>query len=480
MRQRRLKPGIALACAVMLAGGAVPALSETETEGAPISEWRVESVVTHVNVGRHLDVAKDPITRETVVSYYDGVNGDLYLGMSFGTGPGNCGPGSQWHCVLLDSQGDVGQYNSIAIGGGGNWSEVWVSYYDATNAALKVARASYYRPTKDQFSFTLYTIDSGNPANNTFKGKHTSIALSPASIPHIAYQMSNPFPNVDEAQLYAHYVSSGGNCGEGAAAGKWQCDLIANDEGVGEYAAIDYELDPHATIAYFDRGRGYPVVAAYSGGGGNCGPANTWLCRSVENAGRVTGAYLSLYTEANGAPHLAYYNETEGTLEYATYVASGGNCGFSSGSLQWEWQCDWIDDMGSSTTSMGIDMEEDGAGYPIIAYQDATSAVGPAALRIARPYAAADWNPVPNCGPIDLFYTWVCGAVDTGGATLSEADHLALDLTPGGEALIAYLEIDSYPYPAEGSVKVAYEPLLVFEDGFESGNTGGWSASVPE
>lgn len=448
------------------------------TGAQPVSEWLVESVIDHVNVGPHMDVATDPETGTTFVSYYDGVNGDLYLARSRGLGPGNCGPANDWHCQLLDSTGDVGQYNSVAVGAEGPWGWVWVAYYDATNAALKVVFGEYYRPTGG-FSFSVRTVDSGSPGG-PYKGKHTAIALGPTGYPHIAYQYSNDFSHINEAQLYAYQVAPGtGNCGKGGEAGRWQCDVITSDEGVGQYAAIDVEGYLRVTIAYFDGDRGHPLVATTTESTGNCGPSNTWLCRSVQNAGHVTGKFLSLYTEENGHPHIAYYNETDETLEYATYVVSGGNCGFSSGSMQWEWQCDWIDDMGASITSMGIAIEEDGSGSPVIAYQDATSLIGPATLKLARPYAATDWNPTPNCGPIDLFYTWFCEQMDTGGAYLSEASEVSMDVSSGGYATVAYREVDSYPFPAEGSVKIAMEPRLVFEDGFESGNTSVWSSMVP-
>jgi hypothetical protein len=306
------------------------------------------------------------------------------------------------------------------------------------------------------------------------------MALGETGLPHIAYQLSNEFAHIDESQLYARFIPSVmGNCGEGSASGFWQCELIFNDEGVGEHAAIDVIDYDTRTIAFYDRERGCPVVASYVGSGGNCGLSNTWFCRTVEHTTFDTGQYLSLDLEDNGLPHLAYYNETDQSLEYATYVGSGGNCGFSSLSLEWEGQCDWIDDMGSSLTPMGIDLAFGDGGYPIIAYQDATSAVGPAALKIARPYWATDWSPVPNCGPIDLMYTWVCEMMDHGGANLDEADTVAVNVNPDGEAWVAYRELDDYPYPPEGSIKVAYESTNVFVDGFESGDTSAWSVVVP-
>jgi len=82
-------------------------------------------------------------------------------------------------------------------------------------------------------------------------------------------------------------------------------------------------------------------------------------------------------------PHIAYYSDND-TLAYAVYVGSGGNCGLN-GILVYEWQCDEIDFMGSSTHAKGLSLALDGAGYPIIAYQS-----GDNILKMARP-AAAQW-----------------------------------------------------------------------------------------
>ena len=161
---------------------------------------------------------------------------------------------------------------------------------------------------------------------------------------------------------------------------------------------------------------------AKSVGPGNCGPSDAWTCQLFDSAGDV-GQYNS--------------------------IAVGGE----------------------GPTSMGIAIEEDDNGFPIIAYQDVPVPIGSAALKIARPYAAVDWNPNPNCGPIDLFYTWVCEMMEGGGASLDEADAVSLTVNTAGEALVAYRELDSYPFPAEGSIKVAYESAEIFSDGFESGNT---------
>ncbi len=48
-----------------------------------------------------------------------------------------------------------------------------------------------------------------------------------------------------------------------------------------------------------------------------------------------------------------------------------------------------------------------------------------------------------------------------------------------GEATIAYRELNSYPFPTEGSVKVAFEPKVIFRNGFDCGDTLQWSTTVP-
>jgi hypothetical protein len=127
--------------------------------------------------------------------------------------------------------------------------------------------------------------------------------------------------------------------------------------------------------------------------------------------------------------------------------------------MQWEWQCDEIDDMGTSLTSMGVALAEDGAGYPIIAYQDGSDDQALVALQVARPHVALDPNTVPNCGPQDLFLIWYCEFIDGGGSYTDEAGSVSLALNSAGLAPIAYHELYSYQFPPEGNLKVAYQRL---------------------
>jgi hypothetical protein len=435
-------------------------LTSLDNSSSAMAPWFIDTVVSTGNIGQHVSVAIDPGSGMTFISYYDqDLGGTLNLARYLGSSS-NCGPDNVWHCQILDSLGSVGEYNSIATYPSGDGVKVIISYYDFTWGALKYIDGYAEAST---FTFDTYTIDTGNPANGYSKGMHTSVKFDSAGTPHIAYQYNSTFTN--EAQLYAYWVGDGtGNCGEGDVEGDWQCDTIFNDEGVGMYASLDIDGSDRPSIAFYDADNGYPWVASHIGSGGNCGPTNDWYCRSVHQAALDTGKYVSLVVEDSGLAHIAYYNASDETLEYATWVGSGGNCGFSSISIKYEWQCEWIDDMGTTLSPpMGISIALDTDGYPIIAYQDASDDLAPAALKLARPHVVLDPNIVPNCGPQDLFHLWYCGFIDTGGSfDVAEAGSVSMALNPAGLATIAYHEHDSYVYPSQGKVKIAYQRLQYF------------------
>jgi len=80
-------------------------------------------------------------------------------------------------------------------------------------------------------------------------------------------------------------VASGGDCGKGSDAGKWQCDIIdsATGYGVGQYASLDLRYDDAIYFAYYDTVNGNLKYAYYGGIGS--GFTNTeWICSTVESA----------------------------------------------------------------------------------------------------------------------------------------------------------------------------------------------------
>jgi hypothetical protein len=102
-------------------------------------------------------------------SYYDKTNGQLMFSRS--TDNGLTWPSGS--IIVIDTDGNVGEWNSIASNG----AMVYISYYDTTNGNLKLAKSNDYGVT-----WTTAVVD--NPANDV--GKYNSIAVS-GNIVQISY-----------------------------------------------------------------------------------------------------------------------------------------------------------------------------------------------------------------------------------------------------------------------------------------------------
>ena len=412
------------------------------------ARWFLDTIDDTNDVGTNVSISVEPNTGQIFISYYEETDKDLYLAVYDGTS-GDCGPGNTWHCHKLLTMGDVGLYNAIDTIPVADGVEFIISYYNATSASLNYIDGFNLN---SGFSSHSYQIIAGNKTFLYYYGRHTSVKFDSNGYPHIAFQYYNALN--PERQMYAHFVGDGtGNCGVGGVSGQWQCDTVASGEGIGMYASLDIDGSDRPSIAYYDSHNGIPIVASYSG--------SSWIIRNVSQNTLDTGKNVSLYVEDNGTPHIAYRNVTSETLEYASYVNSGGNCGFSSVSLNWEWQCDWIDDIGDSILPMGLDIAQDANGSPMIAYQSVDDPLAPAALKIARP-AGAIGELVGNCGPQSLFYLWYCDYVDGGGSWTDEGGAVSMDTNSAGFPTIAYQEYDSYVNPNQGHLKIAYQRLLTF------------------
>jgi hypothetical protein len=92
--------------------------------------WMAEVIdsTTSADVGAYCSIAMTPSINRLHVAYYDRVNGDLRYARKDGSGP--------WVLLLIDAQGNVGTYTSIAVDGAG---QVHIAYRDETYQALKVA-----------------------------------------------------------------------------------------------------------------------------------------------------------------------------------------------------------------------------------------------------------------------------------------------------------------------------------------------------
>lgn len=94
--------------------------------------------------GRYVDIVVAPHNGTVYVSYYDATNQELRMARSTTPGAGNCGPSDSWNCSTVDTDGNVGMYSSIDVlwvdqSIGFDYNKIGISYYDAINKALKYA-----------------------------------------------------------------------------------------------------------------------------------------------------------------------------------------------------------------------------------------------------------------------------------------------------------------------------------------------------
>jgi len=231
--------------AVIIGAAILPAVigfcGSTDVDLNSWSRLAIDPPVLTLNIerGRDLDVAVDPDTSRAFVAYYDTSDGDLRLAEFVGSG-GNCGSG-RWQCEVLDSAGNVGRYPSIDIYSAALVWKLGVAYEDEDNGDLKFyERAFSGFPAPGSWTTRTVVVDPVS-AGDQWKGRSPSLSYDSTGDAHIA---SHSCTNALSCSLrYSHETSSGGNCGEGADAGKWQCDMIDNSLGIGAFTSLDFDGD---------------------------------------------------------------------------------------------------------------------------------------------------------------------------------------------------------------------------------------------
>jgi hypothetical protein len=414
-------------------------LSSNITSSTADNPWRSEYVHQQldppINVGSFASLAFQSWDDRPYISYYNQLPiGGMYIADPYhGAHTRNCGTDDNWYCrPITDYSGDVGQYSSIDLWGESveETHKIGISYFDATNQDLKVA---IYTCTGNNYACS-WDIDKVYYSNFDFisVGLFTSIKFDSNGTPRIVFYYDDDMgPN---ALMYTYPVASDGNCGYGDAAGLWECETIDNGEGIGQYASIDMSWDDQMYVAYYDAGAGNLKLAHYAGFG-NCGHNNEWQCDVIDGAdGSDVGMYASLKApqSAGGAIRIAYYDKTNGQLKFY-------NSGLGIRMV--------VDDMGNSTSPMGISMDIDKDSLAVIAYKQITSDWSPPALRIARPYLAYADGLYGDCGDkVGGNYYWRCTTLDNGSQYTEEADYVSLAVNSQGLVSIAYTEVDVSEY----------------------------------
>ena len=271
--------------------------SELHVASLAGSEWTIETVATD-GAGRYSALGQTA-AGDIIIAFYDMSNGDLKLAQK---------SADDWAISAIDSTGDVGQAISLASTSSG---EFYISYFDATNEALKLA-------VGQQGNWTLQTLDDN-------AGSYSSIAIDDDDFAYVIYHA-------------------------------WQVDVIDNDAGTGQYTAwLRYASNRNGSWEIQDidsdsdrRDFGRQTALVISGGAGLLEQANIlyqghdqtldFAKYMIIQVGAVTGWQYetlveplstgldtSLAIDSQNRPHIAYVQQSDFKLRYASLLNNGWN-----------------------------------------------------------------------------------------------------------------------------------------------------------
>lgn len=293
--------------------------------------------------------------------------------------------GAEWKITIVDDQGDVGKYSSIAVDSGGS---LHISYFDESNSELRYASNS-------TGEWVRITVD-----NETAVGTWTSIAVDSEGNPHISYA------NASLGELrYATYQE-----------GEWDIRIVDSSSLVGMYSSIGLDSAGNAHISYYDASNRDLKYATNANGG--------WERFTVDGEGD-TGEYTSIGLDSSDKVHISYHDSTNSSLRYATN-ANGG------------WERFTVDDSEGTGTFTSIALDSSDSAH--ISYFDETQM----ALSYAN-NAQVNWTHtiIDDDGQVGRFTSIVLDPQDGVHISYQDAQSLSLKHATNAGGMWTVRVIDS-------------------------------------
>ena len=244
--------------------------------------WDLHDIDTDGNVGNYTSLAIDSNGQHDLV-YHDATRGALkYAGWI----------SPFWSIdreTVETTTGleDVGQYSSLALNEDGRLS---VAYYDAFNRVPRFA-------SHNGSAWNLQTIDQGGDL-----GQFCSLSIDQAGRKNIVYY--------DNATVGRGALKYAGWTSDFWALSVDTVESTVGLQDVGRYSSLALNQYSYPSVSYYDTFNVRLRYAAFDG--------QSWQKTVVDNTGNP-GQYSSLAIDALGNIYLSYYGATDGILKYASH-----------------------------------------------------------------------------------------------------------------------------------------------------------------
>ena len=277
------------------------------------SDWHIESVPTGSdgNVGWYTSLALDVEGRPHIIhlDHFDYID-DNYLSQYGDDLLYTWRDETNWHSEILDSEGNVGAFNSLALD---QDDRPHIGFYDTRNYDLKYA---WYSGS----DWRIETVDDAIVSS-------LCLALDVGGRPHISYRSRDRLK-------YAWH--------DGA---EWQIEIVDNDISLGgsNSLALDQAGRPHISYAAQDN-----LKYAWHDGA-------IWHVETVDGSTQV-GEYNSLALDVEGRPHISYFDWEHWDLKYAWHDGVA-------------WHTVLVDGFPDETVGQFTSLALDGESRPHISYR---------------------------------------------------------------------------------------------------------------